>query len=206
MVLKLLGGVLLFASLFSVVSPPSVLGSHGRKKGVVGALAAFVLLIALREGSSETSKEANVAQTAVATAPPVQRPSPEPSSPPRRPTPPTTDLRQSVVDGEHREVVRVSAMSLFREYDQNEVATDMRLKGKIVEINGRVTAINKDFMDVAYVELQTPNQFMSATVRPINSDIDKVSRLRKNQLVTFRCEKMERFMGSPSGKKCMLVD
>lgn len=110
------------------------------------------------------------------------------------------------MDGEHREVVRVSAMSLFREYDQNEVATDMRLKGKIVEINGRVTAINKDFMDVAYVELQTPNQFMSATVRPINSDIDKVSRLRKNQLVTFRCEKMERFMGSPSGKKCMLVD
>ena len=97
-------------------------------------------------------------------------------------------------------------MSLFRDYDKNEVATDLRLKGKIVEINGKITAINKDFWDEAYVKLQTPNEFMSATVRPVGSDLDKVSRLRKGQFVTFRCERMERFMGAPSGKKCVMID
>lgn len=88
-------------------------------------------------------------------------------------------------------------MSLFREYEQNEVATDMRLKGKIVEINGKVTGINKDFWDSAYVELQTPNQFMTASVRPIESDIDKIARLRRGQFVTFRCEKWSVSLARP---------
>ena len=82
----------------------------------------------------------------------------------------------------------------------------MRLKGKIVEISGRVTGINKDFLDSAYVQLQTPNEFMAASVRPLESDIDRIAGLRKGQLVTFRCENMGRFFGSPSGRNCVLMD
>ena len=77
----------------------------------------------------------------------------------RRQSKAITDLRQDLVNGEHLEVVTVSAMSLFREYERNEVATDMRLKGKIVEIVGTITGINKDFRDNVYVTLRTPNQF-----------------------------------------------
>lgn len=97
-------------------------------------------------------------------------------------------------------------MSLFREYERNEVATDMRLKGKIIEIQGTITGINKDLWDKAYVTLKTPNEFMSASVRPIEFDIDKIARLVKGQLVTFRCERMQRFMGSPSGSNCALMN
>lgn len=118
----------------------------------------------------------------------------------------TTDIRQGRIDGEYLEVVTVSATSLFREYEQNEVATDMRLKGKIVEIHGAITGVNKDFWDSVYVTLRTPNQFMDASVRPIKSDIDKIARLRKGQGVAFRCQTMQRFMGSPSGSNCALVD
>jgi tRNA_anti-like len=117
-----------------------------------------------------------------------------------------TDVRRNLINGQYLEVVTVSAMGLFREYDRNEVATDMRLKGKIVEIQGSITGINKDLWDKAYVTLKTPNEFMSASVRPIESDIDKIARLVKGQLVTFRCEKMQRFMGSPSGSNCALIN
>jgi tRNA_anti-like len=103
-------------------------------------------------------------------------------------------------------VITVSALSLFREYGRNEVATDMRLEGKIVEIQGMVTGINKDFWDSIYVTLRTPNEFMSASVRPIDSDVEKIARLRKGQAVTFRCAKMRRLAGSPSGSNCALMN
>jgi len=124
----------------------------------------------------------------------------------RRQSKAITDLRQDLVNGEHLEVVTVSAMSLFREYERNEVATDMRLKGKIVEIVGTITGINKDFRDNVYVTLRTPNQFMSASVRPIDSEIEKIARLVKGQSAMFRCEKMQRFGGSPSGANCVLMN
>lgn len=117
-----------------------------------------------------------------------------------------TDLRQSLINGERVEVVQVDATRLFREYERNEVATDIRLKGKIVEIFGIVTGINKDFWDSVYVNLKTSNEFMSASIRPLESETEKMAQLRKGQHVKFRCEKMQRFVGSPSGSNCVLMD
>jgi hypothetical protein len=205
-ILKSVGTVLLFVGLFSIVAPPRFLGANGRKKAIAASLVGCALLIATDE-RPKPAAEVGAAQSALTNE---SQPAPSSQAPvlssSRLPPARITELRQSLVSGERVEVVKVSAMSLFREYDQNEVATDMRLKGKIVEINGKITGINKDFWDSAYVELQTPNQFMSASVRPIAADIDKISRLRKGQFVTFRCENMGRFMGSPSGKKCVLMD
>ncbi|WP_144030654.1 OB-fold protein [Bradyrhizobium japonicum] len=116
-----------------------------------------------------------------------------------------TDIRTGIVSGSPTEVVRVTAVDLFRQYDDNEVATDNRLKGKIIEVSGRVQSINKDFLDHVYVTLATPNQFMSASMHVPKSEEPKMAELRKGQAVALRCLKMKRWVGSPSGDDCVLM-
>lgn len=213
---KTIGSLLLFFSLFAIISPPRFLGTNGRKRAAVAALIGCVLLIATEENSKPEPKAVVAAEIGTTTNSQAESSARKLDTPQDNREPPlttrkspelsTTDIRQGRVDGKSLEIVTISAINLFREYERNEVATDMRLEGKIVEIHGTVTGINKDFWDKAYVELRTPNEFMSATVRPIASDIEKTARLRKGQLVAFRCQKMHRFMGSPSGSNCVLVD
>jgi hypothetical protein len=219
-VLKSIVGLVLFASLFAIIAPPRRLGAHGSKMAIAAALACGALLVAMKERATPTFTEAAVIpqETKVAQEPPKpaqETPKPQPAlassqipvpSAPKPAPGRTTDLRDGVLKGEHVDVIRVSAMNLFREYERNEVATDMRLQGSIVEISGQVASVNKDFLDNAYVELKTPNQFMSASMRPVASDTDKIARLRKGQIVTFRCENMSRSFGAPSGRKCVLID
>lgn len=214
--LKTVGSLLLFLSLFAIMSPPRFLGANSRRKAIVAALIGSTLLIATEEKSIPEAKNVVAAQSPMATksqlepsarkldAPQNERDTSSSTRPPAALR--TTDIRQGRVNGERLEVVTVSAMGLFREYERNEVATDMRLKGKIVEIHGTITGINKDLWDGVYVTLKTPNEFMSASARPIESDIDKIARLVKGQAVAFRCETMQRFMGSPSGKNCALMN
>jgi hypothetical protein len=123
-----------------------------------------------------------------------------PSSPPTRST--LTDVRSGTISGKPTAIVSVRAADLFREYADNEVATDNRLKGKIVEIIGTVESINKNAFDHIYVLLVTPNQFMSASIHVLQSEEQKMASLRKGQIVIFRCPKMQRWAGSPSGDDC----
>jgi hypothetical protein len=110
------------------------------------------------------------------------------------------------------EVISFTANDLFDAYDRNEVAADISLKGKIVDVMGRVQSVNKDAFDSIYVSLVTRNQFMSATmyvVKPLNwRDMfteEKMAALQKGQLVVFRCLKMRKWFGSPSGSDCILL-
>lgn len=117
-----------------------------------------------------------------------------------------TDLRQSLIEGKRVELYKTTARTLHSEYEQNEVATDMRIDGKIVEISGRITGINKNFLDNVYINLETSNRFMDASVKPVESETNAIARLRKGQQVKFRCQHMGRLMGSPSGSNCVLMD
>jgi hypothetical protein len=116
-----------------------------------------------------------------------------------------TAVSSNVRDAAPTEIVQVTAESLFNAYDNNELATDIALKGKIVEVTGRVQSINKDFLDKMYVSLVTRNQFMSARMHVISSQEAEIAVLRKGQIVVFRCKKMTRMVGSPSGSDCTLI-
>ena len=94
----------------------------------------------------------------------------------------STDARSGIVSGKQAEVVRVTAHELFQQYDENEVATDSRLKGKIVEVTGRVQAINKNVWDNVYVTLVTPNQFMSASMHVLKSEEQKIAAATDNTM------------------------
>jgi hypothetical protein len=117
----------------------------------------------------------------------------------------STDVRTGLISGKPAEVVRVAADDLFGQYDNNEVATDIALKGKIVEVTGRVASINKDVFDHMYVSLATRNQFMSANMHVVSTDEAKLAALRKGQFAVFRCATMKRWVGSPSGDDCVLM-
>jgi tRNA_anti-like len=117
---------------------------------------------------------------------------PDDSSSPSAPTPP-------------REIVRYTANELYDAYASNEVATDIALKGKIVEVSGTVKSIDKSIFDSMYVSLVTRNQFESASMRPDSSEESKVAALRKGQFIVLRCTNMGRTLGSPSGRGCSIV-
>jgi len=113
---------------------------------------------------------------------------------------------QAYVPRPQKQIVSATAQELFDAYESNEVATDIRLKGKIIEVSGRIQSINKNAFDSMYVSLETRNQFMSATVHPNKQDESKIAGLRRGQNVVFRCQRMTRWAGSPSGDDCALVD
>jgi hypothetical protein len=103
-----------------------------------------------------------------------------------------------------KEIVRATAQELFDAYESNEVATDIRLKGKIIEISGSVQSIDKSVFDSMFVSLQTRNQFMPTKVQPNKQDESKIAGLRRGQQVVFQCQRIKRWVGSPMGEDCVL--
>jgi hypothetical protein len=102
-------------------------------------------------------------------------------------------------------IVTATEQELFDDYQDNEVATDRQLKGAIIEITGVVEAINKNVWGTIYVNLKTSNQFMPAAMHVAAQEETKVAALRRGQSVVFRCPKMQRWAGSPSGDDCILM-
>lgn len=114
-----------------------------------------------------------------------------PAPPPPAATPQQTQYR-----------IKATANELFKAYEENEVATDDKLRGNSVLVTGKVQAIDKDFMDNAIVQLATSNQFMPVRLTLKDDQKPKVALLKKGDKVEIECEKMARIVGSPVGRDC----
>lgn len=68
----------------------------------------------------------------------------------------------------------------FKAYEENEVATDENMKGKLISVNGVVQSIDKDFTDSIIIGLQTDNQFMPARMEMENSEKATAVALKKD--------------------------
>lgn len=101
-----------------------------------------------------------------------------------------------------QEVFNTTARQLFKAYDENEVATDEQMKGKLVAVKGVVQSIDKDFTDSIIISLKTDNEFMPARMQVEDSGKDKAMALKKGQQITVICKRMSRVVGSPSGRDC----
>ncbi len=99
-------------------------------------------------------------------------------------------------------IYKTTATELFSDYEENEVNTDEKIKGKIVEISGSVQSIDKDFTDSIIIKIKTSNQFMPAHLRVDDSQKQNAMTLNRGDEVTLRCQKVSRIMGSPSGRDC----
>lgn len=100
------------------------------------------------------------------------------------------------------EVFRTTAAQLHADYEANEVAADERMKGKLVEVSGRVMSIEKDFTDAIVVQLRTDNQFIGARMRMDDSQKSVAMNLQKGAQVTVVCKRMARIIGTPAGSAC----
>lgn len=102
--------------------------------------------------------------------------------------------------------IDVRAIDLDAAYDANEVAADMKYKGRVLRVTGKVASIGKNFMDEVVVNLGTRNQFQSVTAGVDASAIDRAATLRKGQLITLVCVGAGRVVSSAVLSGCQIED
>lgn len=78
----------------------------------------------------------------------------------------------------------VHPSTLVREYDGNEVAADMRYKGKRLQLSGVVDDIGKDFMGTIYVTLMSSHDFRSVQIYFSDAHANRVANLRQGSQIT----------------------
>jgi len=99
-------------------------------------------------------------------------------------------------------IYQTTARKLFNDYEENEVAVDEQLKGKVVAMTGIVQSIDKDFTDSIIISLKTDNEFMPARLKMKDSQKAAAIALKKGKQVVIMCENMSRIIGAPSGRNC----
>lgn len=99
-------------------------------------------------------------------------------------------------------VHRTTAKDLAELYKANEVAADDKIGGRKVEVTGTVQDITKNFANEVVLKLESGNRFMPVSLSMADSEMAQASRLKKGQKITVTCEKMQLFIGAPSGGNC----
>jgi len=82
--------------------------------------------------------------------------------------------------------VVIGPKALYSEYSRNEVAADLKYKGRQLFITGRVTKIGKDIADSIYVTLDSGHMLRSVQVFFGDDLTAQVAQLSKGQTVTVR--------------------
>ncbi|MEJ1396380.1 MAG: hypothetical protein RPU52_02465 [Candidatus Sedimenticola sp. (ex Thyasira tokunagai)] len=93
---------------------------------------------------------------------------------------------------------------LYSEYERNEVAADLRYKGKLVALKGKVRSIGKDIFDDIYVTLETTNKIMSIQCFFHDRDAETIADLNKGDYIHMEGTVTGK-MGNVILKKCNLV-
>ena len=99
-------------------------------------------------------------------------------------------------------VYRTTAKGLAELYEANEIAADDNIGGRKVEMTGIVQDITKNFADDVVLKLESGSRFMPVSLSMSDSEKTKASKLIKGQKITVTCEKMQLFIGAPSGDNC----
>jgi tRNA_anti-like len=96
----------------------------------------------------------------------------------------------------------VDAITLYKAYDENEVAADETYKGKRFKILGAVRSIDKDLFSNIVVKIRTPKNFVNIDATMDDAQTQAAAALRKGQKVALSCEGRGRVMGSPILADC----
>ena len=102
--------------------------------------------------------------------------------------------------------LNISATELINAYKENEIKADKMYKGKIVEVNGIVDAIDSGIDDKAIVRLSNGDEFSFDNVQCCIDDEnqDKACELEKGQNVTIIGEASGEIAGTPFIKDCKI--
>jgi hypothetical protein len=100
--------------------------------------------------------------------------------------------------------VEVDAVTLWKDYQANEVAADNRYKDKQLLVSGKVTDISKDFLDDVVIKLATPNPFMNVMATMDDGEAAKAARLSKGEDLKIVCKGGGMVIGSPMLRDCVI--
>jgi hypothetical protein len=105
--------------------------------------------------------------------------------------------QQAAADPDDGIPIPLSADQLKREYDANEVAADMRYKGKTLIVTGTIRSIDKDFLDHPVLNLDTDDQFTSVQAIYPKEAANTLAEFHKGQTVSLKCRGHGRVLLSP---------
>ena len=102
--------------------------------------------------------------------------------------------------------LNISATELINAYKENEIKADKMYKGKIVEVNGIVDAIDSGIDDKAIVRLSDGDEFSFDNVQCCIDDEnqDKACELKKGENVTIIGKADGEIAGTPFIKDCKI--
>lgn len=82
-------------------------------------------------------------------------------------------------------VLSISAKKLYSEYEANEVAADLKYKGKVIEVTGIVRLIDRGLMDEIYVTLKGNEYFGDIQCFFSESRAQEAAALKKGSKITI---------------------
>jgi hypothetical protein len=97
-----------------------------------------------------------------------------------------------------------AARGVQKEYEANEVAADMKFKGKRLLFTGTVQEISKDLLDDIYIQLVGTDEFSSPHAYFGDTDKAAIAQLRKGQKIAFTGAVDGFVMGSVMIRGCRL--
>ena len=101
--------------------------------------------------------------------------------------------------------VKVTALKLYQDYDNNEAAADDIYKGKLLEVSGRVASIDKDAFNDTIVWLRAKDEFNKVMAKMSKENAAQAKTLKKGQSVTVSCKGSTRIIGSPTMDDCAIL-
>ncbi|MFA8450332.1 MAG: hypothetical protein ACEPOW_06540 [Bacteroidales bacterium] len=87
--------------------------------------------------------------------------------------------------------INTTAIQIIKEYSENEVAADLKFKGKRISISGTIGNLSRDILNNVYICLKGRDKDFRS-VQCYIADAELVSRLKKGETVTVvgTCEGM----------------
>jgi hypothetical protein len=102
--------------------------------------------------------------------------------------------------------VTVGAIPLWREYQENEVAADIRYKGKRLRVTGTLVSVERDADGSPVLHLVSGNPIFRTMATLDRAHIPAAAQLKKGDLVVVRCIGAGVTMRFPQLEKCMLLE
>ena len=102
-------------------------------------------------------------------------------------------------------VYSIGAVQLWREYNENEVAADIRYKGQRLSVTGTIVSIERDYEGRPVLHLFGGNALFPTTAKLNKADIPAAARLKKGDEITVRCIGDGWQMRMPQLDRCLML-
>lgn len=194
----------------SEVPPPPVVAKAGDAKpekkkasclellGCVGALFVVGLFVAIfRGGDTDSNISAGLDEKAVANAEPKGQTVTKRGTQEVRPAGRERPIRQPDL--------RTDAVELAAAFQANEVAAQRRFGGKLLEVQGRVSAIELDLFENPIVSFETGMPAVVTQAQFPKNESTATSQLSIGSDITFWCADITEVLGNPQLSDCSFL-